>query len=128
MGNETRVKQPWVLILAGGSGTRFWPASRRANPKHVLPGLGGEGRSLLQATIDRVLPLTRPERVFVLTSADQAKIVRPHMEALAPESSNVFRSLGVILPLDLYKSMNTMGALFCRPLIFCLFGFWWPFK
>ena len=85
MGNETRAKQPWVLILAGGSGTRFWPASRRANPKHVLPGLGGEGRSLLQATIDRVLPLTRPERVFVLTSADQAKIVRPHMEALAPE-------------------------------------------
>ncbi|MCO4773759.1 MAG: mannose-1-phosphate guanylyltransferase [Deltaproteobacteria bacterium] len=84
MGTETKTKQPWVLILAGGSGQRFWPASRRENPKHVLPGLGGEGRSLLQATIDRVLPMTRPERIFVVTSADQAKVVRPQMGALDP--------------------------------------------
>ncbi len=85
MADETTIKQPWVLILAGGSGTRFWPASRREQPKHVLPGLGGEGRSLLQATIDRVLPLTRPERIFVMTAADQAKVVRPQLGALAPE-------------------------------------------
>jgi len=78
-------KRPWILILAGGSGTRFWPASRRGNPKHVLPGLGGEGRSLLAATIDRVLPLTDADRIFVVTAADQAKVVRPHCTALPPE-------------------------------------------
>ncbi len=78
-------KKPWILILAGGSGTRFWPASRRDRPKHVLPGLGGGGLSLLQATIERVLPLTRPERVFVLTSADQLDIVRPHLGELPPD-------------------------------------------
>ena len=81
----TEGKKPWILILAGGSGTRFWPASRRDRPKHVLPGLGGEGKSLLQATIERVMPLTRPERVFVLTSADQLEIVRPHLGELAED-------------------------------------------
>jgi mannose-1-phosphate guanylyltransferase len=63
--------QPWILLLAGGSGTRFWPASRREEPKHLLPLLEG-GRCLLQETVDRVLALTSPERVFVVTAADQA--------------------------------------------------------
>ncbi|AUX48973.1 mannose-1-phosphate guanylyltransferase [Sorangium cellulosum] len=44
-----------VLILAGGAGTRFWPASRAARPKQLLPLLGGE--PLLTATARRVLPL-----------------------------------------------------------------------
>jgi mannose-1-phosphate guanylyltransferase len=62
--------QPWVLVLAGGSGTRFWPASRRRRPKHLLPLLDG-GRTLLRATLDRVAPLTTPERTFVVTCQDQ---------------------------------------------------------
>ncbi len=44
-----------ALILAGGAGTRFWPASRAARPKQLLPLLGGE--PLLAATARRVLPL-----------------------------------------------------------------------
>ncbi|KYF79459.1 mannose-6-phosphate isomerase [Sorangium cellulosum] len=44
-----------VLILAGGAGTRFWPASRAARPKQLLPLLGGE--PLITATARRVLPL-----------------------------------------------------------------------
>jgi len=78
----TEPKTPWILILAGGAGTRFWPASRRDRPKHVLPGLGGDGRTLLEATIARVLPLTRPERVFVVTAADQVDIIAPHLHGL----------------------------------------------
>jgi mannose-1-phosphate guanylyltransferase len=46
------------VILAGGSGERFWPLSRRAKPKQFL-SLDGSGRSLLQATADRLEPQGR---------------------------------------------------------------------
>jgi mannose-1-phosphate guanylyltransferase len=49
------------VILAGGSGERFWPLSRRAKPKQFLTLDGGD-RSLLQATVDRLEPLT-PEGI-----------------------------------------------------------------
>jgi mannose-1-phosphate guanylyltransferase len=53
----------FALIMAGGSGTRFWPASRRAKPKQLL-ALGGP-RPLLRDAVDRVVPLCGPERVLV---------------------------------------------------------------
>jgi mannose-1-phosphate guanylyltransferase/mannose-6-phosphate isomerase len=55
-----------ALVLAGGSGTRFWPASRRSRPKQLL-ALEGE-RSLLQSTVDRLRPLVRPEAVWISTT------------------------------------------------------------
>jgi mannose-1-phosphate guanylyltransferase len=54
------------VILAGGSGTRFWPRSRQARAKQVL-SLDGE-RTMIQKTLDRVLPLARPEDVWVITN------------------------------------------------------------
>ena len=56
-----------ALILAGGSGTRFWPLSRKSRPKQLL-ALGGE-RSLLQATVDRLAPLVPAENVWICTTA-----------------------------------------------------------
>lgn len=57
----------YALVMAGGSGTRFWPASRRARPKQLLPiGPGGE-ESLLEATLRRIAPLCTPERTLVVT-------------------------------------------------------------
>lgn len=64
----------WVVIMAGGSGTRFWPLSRRHRPKQVLPLAGGV--SLLRATVERVLPLAGPERTWVVTAAEMAEVVR----------------------------------------------------
>ena len=58
-----------VVILAGGSGTRLWPLSRAAVPKHLLP-LGPGGTTLLRATIDRVAPLGAT--LHIVTVAAQA--------------------------------------------------------
>jgi mannose-1-phosphate guanylyltransferase len=54
------------VILAGGSGTRFWPRSRRAHAKQVL-ALDGD-RSMLQQTVERLAPLAKPEQVWVITN------------------------------------------------------------
>jgi len=54
------------VILAGGSGTRFWPRSRRALAKQVL-ALDGE-RTMIQQTLDRLLPLAAADDVWVITN------------------------------------------------------------
>jgi len=54
------------VILAGGSGTRFWPRSRRSRAKQVL-ALDGD-RTMIQQTLDRLLPLAGPSDVWVITN------------------------------------------------------------
>lgn len=68
----------YVVILAGGSGTRFWPLSRSALPKQLISVTGGP--SMLQRTVERVLPL-RPEGVMVVTNAAQAEETCLQLEA-----------------------------------------------
>lgn len=63
-----------ALIIAGGSGTRFWPASRRERPKQFLP-LAPGGHSLLGATVDRLRGEIAPERIWILTNPPQAKAI-----------------------------------------------------
>jgi mannose-1-phosphate guanylyltransferase len=57
-----------VVILAGGSGTRFWPASRRHSPKQLLPLAGRADEPLIAATARRVAPIVGPENFWVSTS------------------------------------------------------------
>jgi mannose-1-phosphate guanylyltransferase len=54
------------VILAGGSGTRFWPRSRRAHAKQVL-ALDGE-RSMIQQTVERLKPLAKQDKTWVITN------------------------------------------------------------
>nr|WP_238154456.1 MULTISPECIES: mannose-1-phosphate guanylyltransferase [unclassified Ornithinimicrobium] len=68
---------------AGGSGTRLWPLSRSGAPK-FLHDLTGSGRSLLQATVDRLRPLAG-DRVLVVTGARHEEAVRAQLPGLAPE-------------------------------------------
>ncbi|MGZ3442148.1 MAG: mannose-1-phosphate guanylyltransferase, partial [Polyangia bacterium] len=65
----------YVLIMAGGGGTRLWPASRKQRPKQFLPMLA-DGGSLLGATVARVQGVVPPERILVVTAADQVSEVR----------------------------------------------------
>jgi len=59
----------YVVIMAGGSGTRFWPLSRTRTPKQLMSVFGG--KSMLQRTVERVLPLA-PERIMIVTNSEQA--------------------------------------------------------
>lgn len=74
------------VILAGGKGERFWPLSRRDRPKQFLR-LDGSGRSLLQATAMRVLPLGGGyENLWVVTAAHLVKGVFAHLPELRKEN------------------------------------------
>ena len=63
-----------AVILAGGSGTRFWPLSRHLYPKQLLRIMGGE--TLIQQTVRRVLGCVAPERICLSTNALQAESIR----------------------------------------------------
>jgi mannose-1-phosphate guanylyltransferase len=68
-----------ILVLAGGSGTRLWPLSRRSTPKHLLP-LAPGGETLLRSTVERVIGLG--ESVRVVTAANQAQGCRSALVGL----------------------------------------------
>ncbi|MFM8788430.1 MAG: mannose-1-phosphate guanylyltransferase, partial [Chthoniobacterales bacterium] len=73
-----------VLILAGGSGERFWPYSRRARPKQLLKLFSD--RTMLEETIARLGSDVPPERIFVLTNRDQEAAVRAACSTLPAEN------------------------------------------
>ena len=73
-----------VCILAGGAGTRFWPASLDDKPKQFLR-LFSE-RSMLQQTYDRVSDLVAPERIFVLTSHKFSQLCQEQLPELPVEN------------------------------------------
>ena len=71
--------KPYAVILAGGSGTRFWPLSREMNPKQLLSIFGSE--SLLVQSIHRALPFIEPRRgtVRIITNARLAPGLQEHL-------------------------------------------------
>ena len=73
-----------ALIMAGGFGTRFWPQSRKDYPKQFLQVAGS--RSMIQLTVDRLLPLIPIENIFIVTAADQVTLVTEHLPALPQEN------------------------------------------
>ncbi|MEE6257614.1 mannose-1-phosphate guanylyltransferase [Plantactinospora sonchi] len=75
----------FAVIPAGGSGTRLWPLSRAGHPK-FLHALTGTEASLLQATVDRLGPLTTPERTMVVTGAAHVAAVARQLTGLPEEN------------------------------------------
>jgi mannose-1-phosphate guanylyltransferase len=74
----------YALILAGGSGERFWPLSRRNRPKQLLRLVSD--RTLLEETIARLDGLVPPERILILTNVEQEKSVRDLLKRFPKEN------------------------------------------
>jgi mannose-1-phosphate guanylyltransferase len=68
--------------MAGGLGTRFWPMSRTERPKQFLDVLGS-GRTLLQQTYDRFLPVCPKENIYVVTNKDYFDLVSQQLPELS---------------------------------------------
>lgn len=93
-----------VIIPAGGPGSRLWPLSRTAQPKFLLDLLG-EGRSLLQATVDRLSPLAASLTVVSGTIHSQAIAAQNLPQRLVPALDNHYQVL--IEP----SRKNSLGAI-----------------
>lgn len=74
----------YALILAGGSGERFWPLSRRARPKQLLRLVAEQ--TLLEQTVARLEGLVGRERVLILTNVEQEAAVRELLPGLPKEN------------------------------------------
>lgn len=79
----TSTDKAYAVIMAGGSGTRFWPLSRSTRPKQFL-ALGPDDRSLLRATAERVWDVLPAERTFVVTSEQLRAQVEQELPELQP--------------------------------------------
>src|SRR5665647_51320 len=77
-------KNTYAAIMAGGIGSRFWPASRTSVPKQFLDILG-IGRTLIQSTYDRFLKICPKENIFILTHTDYISLVKEQLPDLADE-------------------------------------------
>lgn len=71
----------YVAIMAGGIGSRFWPASRESRPKQFLD-IMGVGKSLIQLTYERFLKLVPKENILVVTNEVYRDLVKEHLPAL----------------------------------------------
>jgi mannose-1-phosphate guanylyltransferase len=72
---EASLDDTWAIILAGGSGTRFWPKSRQKLPKQLI-ALGSEKKTMLELTLSRLDGLIPPQRRIIVTHASQAALTR----------------------------------------------------
>src|SRR5262245_3410763 len=77
-------KNLYVVLMAGGVGVRFWPYSRNSRPKQFLDVLG-TGKTLLQSTFDRFLPICPAENIFVVTHEEHTTLVKEQLPLIKPE-------------------------------------------
>ncbi|NQV30891.1 MAG: mannose-1-phosphate guanylyltransferase, partial [Candidatus Marinimicrobia bacterium] len=74
----------FAVIMAGGVGKRFWPESRRATPKQLLPIAGDE--SMLRMTVDRLKRVTSADHILIITNSEQERAIRSACPDLPSEN------------------------------------------
>jgi len=72
------------VIMAGGSGTRLWPQSRKQTPKHLLPLVSG--KTMLELTFDRIAGVIEPSNILVITLAEQVAAIRECVPKIPAEN------------------------------------------
>jgi len=98
----------YVVVPAGGSGTRLWPLSRAGNPK-FLHALTGTASTLLQATVDRVAPLAPADHIYVVTGVAHAAGVARQLPSIPADNILVEPS-----PRDSCAAIALAAALIAR--------------
>lgn len=81
----------YTLIMAGGSGTRFWPRSKAVKPKQYLNLFGND--SLLQSTIKRFSTFTETENIYVVSGKSQAEVLEQQTPML-PKTNLIYEPVG----------------------------------
>ncbi len=76
----------YAVIMAGGAGTRFWPASRHDRPKQLLALAGDDGEPLVAASVRRILPICPVERVIIVTARHLVPAMRAALPMLPEEN------------------------------------------
>lgn len=74
-----------ALIMAGGKGERFWPKSRQSLPKQFL-SLTNDGKTMIQLTVERILPLVNLEDIYIATNANYKHLVLEQLPGLPEEN------------------------------------------
>lgn len=77
--------QKTALIMAGGRGERFWPRSRQNMPKQFL-SLTDDGKTMIQLTVERILPLVNMEDIFIVTNRSYKDLVHSQLPELPEEN------------------------------------------
>ena len=74
-----------ALIMAGGKGERFWPRSRKNNPKQFLC-LTDDGKTMIQKTVERISPLVAAEDIYIATNESYRELVKSQLPQLPEEN------------------------------------------
>jgi len=85
------MKNLYTLIMAGGSGTRFWPRSKTAKPKQYLNIFGDD--SLLQSTVNRFATFTETNNIYIVSNKGQAKVLEEQTPRL-PKQNLIYEPVG----------------------------------
>lgn len=84
--------QVCAVIMAGGVGERFWPKSRQAFPKQFLK-IGKNEKTMIQMTVERILPLVDIEKIFVVTNKKYEKLVKEQISNI-PDKNIICEPVG----------------------------------
>ncbi len=98
-------KNNYVVIMAGGVGSRFWPSSRRKYPKQFLDVLG-LGKSLLQLTFERSLSICSVENIYIVTNLEYKELVKEQLPLLADSQVLTEPSRNNTAPCITYAAMK----------------------
>ena len=94
------------VILAGGSGTRFWPYSRKRKPKQLLKIFSD--KSMIQMTLDRILKFSTIEKIYIVASEDLCKLIYEEINfpksnlLIEPKGKNTAPAIG-LAAIHIYK-------------------------